>query len=144
MKEDNLTFEHKEYPSYQEREEIKHRARIGYSKGNDRQKVHCLLNGIIWSHYWRAREHLEANKPFQSRVLKTVFQYYVKGMQLDIDKYTENWLFSMKDKVSDAVLKQLKSQYDYEPKENKYLPKGHTCYIEGKKPKKEEIITQTK
>ena len=129
MDEDDLMFHHEDYPSYEEREEIKQRAWKGFYNGDDRQKVHCLLHGIIWAHYWRAREDLEENKKIYRKVMNEMYREYIEGYQLDIDRYTNHWLYSMKEKVSESVLKILKEEWHYEPQEFKYLPKGATIYV---------------
>jgi len=136
MKEnEELTFVYEEYPSYAKREEIKNRAWKGFHSGDDRVKVHCLLHGIIWVHYWRAREFLEDNPKLSKKLSKEVYKDNTFNYSLDIDKYTNHWLYSMKEKVPDSTLDLLKKEWGYKPKESKYLPKGHTCYCDITKAK---------
>jgi len=126
--EEPYTFGYEDYPSYQEREDIKNRAWDGFANGSLSLKMHCLIHGIIWAHYWRAREALEARPKLENKVLKTFYKNYSKDMSLCIDKYTENWLYSMGHIPHKELMEKIEKTYYYKPKINKYLPLGMTMY----------------
>lgn len=127
-----ICFDHKEYPSFHEIEEIKSKAWDGFEKCTTREKVFRLLEGVIWAHYWRARMNLEENKKFHTKVIGAIYGkgHPTKDIELCIDRYTNNWLYSMKDQLdlNEEVLELMEQEWGYRPVKNKYLQKGHTIY----------------
>lgn len=114
---------------YEEREKLKQE---GWSKFKDCKtpygKMQILMHYIIMAHYWRAREELESSKKCDKYLKLIRGKKYYKYYQLDIDHYTEHWLFANKDQefMKDGVFESCKEWY--EPKESKYLPKGMSIY----------------
>lgn len=114
---------------YEEREKLK---KEGWEKFSDCKtpsgKTQVLMHYIITAHYWRAREFIESRKDYAKCLKKIRGRKYYKGYQLDIDHYTENWLFANKGQefMKDGVLESCKTWY--EPKKSKYLPKGMSIY----------------
>lgn len=114
---------------YQEREKVKNEAWELFSKAStDAHKANILLHGVITPHYWRARENLEARKNLKSLLKKIFPKKYFPGYEMDIDHYTEHWLFAQKNApfMTEGIFEQLCKFYD--PKESKYLPAGCTEY----------------
>ena len=114
---------------YEEREKIKSEAWKQFSEASsDSHKANILLHGVVLPHYWRAREKLEAKKNLKSSLKKIFNKKYCSGYEMDIDHYTEHWLFAQKNAsfMTEGIFEQLCQYYD--PKESKYLPAGCTEY----------------
>lgn len=121
-----------EYPSYQEREKAKS---IGWPLFSELKiirdyhlAVRCLLNSIVWAHYWRCRENIEERKNCKTILRKIRGKHYYTGYELDIDHYTRNWLWANSDLLCKEILEYLKEYWGYEPEENKFMKKGYTEY----------------
>jgi hypothetical protein len=121
---------YEDYPDYMEREEAKREGWdiIGNKDATPYQKAHAYLYRIIWSHYWRARESMESQRRHKSNLKKVMGNSYYPGYRLDIDHYTNHWLYANGNRISNEVLKIIAEEYFYEPKKNKYLPEGMTLY----------------
>ena len=117
----------KEFMTYEEREELK-KIGWGYFSSTDdpKKKAWVLFNYIMPAHYWRAREHLEQRKDCDSCLKKIRGKDYYKGYVLDIDHYSENWVYSHRSLFDQEVVNNLFSLC--EPKKNKYLPDECTEY----------------
>lgn len=117
------------YPTYEEREDAK---REGWheirNSDSVQKKAWYFLNRIIWAHYWRAREDVEQKKNKRSFLRAIRGKKYYPLYTLDIDHYTQHWLWANQESVSPEVMKAIKEIYFYEPEENKFLPKGYTQY----------------
>jgi len=119
----------KEYPTYEEREKYKSEGWSNMAKcQSPRQKAFLYLHMIIWAHYWRAREGIEAQRNCQTLIKKIRGKKYYPSYVLDMDHYIPHWLHSMKHKIPQDVLDVLKEDWSYEPEENKHLPEGFTIY----------------
>jgi len=115
---------------YDEREKLKQEGWKNISDDNQPHKnAYYFLHYIIKAHYWRAREALESTHNYRTFLRKIVGKKYSPGYELDIDHYTEHWLHANKHLMNEATL-QYFIDWFYSPKESKYLPKGHTTYIQ--------------
>jgi hypothetical protein len=114
---------------YKEREDLKREGwNLLQKSETPHEKCSAFMHFIIPSHYWRARENLENRKDYK-KCLKVIFgKKYFPGYEMDIDHYTEHWLYSHKIILSvyKGVLESC-SEF-YEPKESKYLPQGFSIY----------------
>lgn len=140
------------YPTYEYREARKLYYDEIYSKEDTspRQKAHCRLHGRIWSHYWRARIALEdspTKKEYVSKLKKIRGKKYYLGYRLDIDHYTNHWLWANGDREGPEVLawiydpikgdfsryknNEYKLWFDppYYSEQSKYLSKGASLYV---------------
>lgn len=119
-----------EYPTYEDREDSK---KEGWTRIHEstcpREKAGYFLNRIIWSHYWRARGEIEAQRNCKTLLKKIRGTKYYPFYELDMDHYIPNWLHANKKMVPQDVLDVIKDQWGYEPEENKYLPEGRTSYL---------------
>ena len=130
LRETLLTVDRPNYPTYEQREEVKKRGWDFYHNCTDvHQKSWCLLETIIWAHYWRAREALETARNTKTLLRKIRGKNYYQYYELDIDHYTNHWLHANRNLCSDEVLHEIEEQTKYTPEENKYLPIGHTNYV---------------
>jgi hypothetical protein len=87
---------------------------------------------LLWSeaHYWRAREHLDAQPPsFLSKVLGRKLP---RGYELDIDVYTRHWLAAVAPSIPGAadLVDVIGKQYGYRPERCAYLPPGRSMYAD--------------
>lgn len=114
---------------YKECEDLKNEAwKAFYETTSIPKKSSILMHGIIQAHYWRARESLEERKDCKKCLQKIFKNKYCPGYEMDIDHYTEHWLFSMKNApFMTPELYEICSEW-YEPKESIYLPPGCTIY----------------
>lgn len=92
-----------------------------------------LLHGIITSHYYRARESLEFMdvKDYEKWMKKIRGKKYYKHYLLDIDHYTNHWLWANGDRdelFPKEVVEKIEENFGYKPEECKYLPKGYSEY----------------
>lgn len=130
------TFQNGEYgPDHSTREEMKDFAWRQVRKQSNLNKfssaANYLLHYIIAAHYWRAREHIEESKNSKSLLRKIRGKKYYPGYTLDIDHYTRHWLWANHDRrdlFPIEVIESMKSDFFYEPEENKHLPNGMSCY----------------
>jgi len=115
------------YWDYKYREEIKSKAwsKLSQEK-NPRKRCLIFLHEIILAHYWRCREGLEDRRDYKTFLRKIRGKDYYPEYRLDIDHYTENWLFSNKHCVDDETYLELCNFY--QPKSNKYMKEGQTSY----------------
>ena len=126
----NLVFSNKEYPTYQEREDMKRMASQEYNKTDDTNlKAQIIVHGTIKSYYWRARGAIEDLPKSKTKLKKIRGKGYYPGYVLDIDHYTENWLYSMGDNYEPEVIKAIEDIFGYKAKANKFMEKGYTYYI---------------
>lgn len=118
-----------EYPSYEFREKVKTE---GWQKifeaTSAREKAFHWLHSVIWSHYWRAREHLESRKDHKTCLRKIMGKKYYPHYVLDIDHYTCHYLYAMREKITQDVLDCLKDEFHYEGQKCKFLPDYCTSY----------------
>jgi hypothetical protein len=117
------------YPSYEMRERVKDE---GWKKISEtacpREKACHYLNNIIWSHYWRARESLEANRKWKSLLKKVMGKKYHPGYMLDMDHYIPHYLYANRERITQKVIDAFKEEWDYKPEKSKHLPDGMTIY----------------
>ncbi len=115
---------------YKEREELKRKGWDDFSKAETPSgKCQVLMHTIIKSHYWRAREALENRKDCKACLKKIRGSKYYPGYELDIDHYTEHWLFANQD--HECMMNGVKEAAEedwYTPKESKYMTKGCSSY----------------
>lgn len=129
-----------EFPTYEQREKSKDLCWkiIGFlrEEGEYFRASVFLLNGVIKSHYWRAREQFLSNKTL---LRKVVGKSYSPGYELEFDFYIQNWLYSNHDilplnnEFGQRVIKEFENLYHYKKIPNKYLPKGCTTYQDKEK-----------
>lgn len=118
-----------EYPTYEDREKFKKEAWEKISQASSlEEKAYYYLQGVVWAHYWRAREDIESQRNSKSLLRKIRGKKYCPGYQLDIDHYTKHWLHANKRIIHEEVLNVIKEKWGYEPEETKYLPEGCTSY----------------
>lgn len=116
------------YMDYKSREEVKSKAWSKLSQEKDPRKMALIfLHEIIMAHYWSCRERLEDRKDCKTVLKKIRGKDYYPEYKLDIDHYTENWLFSNKKLVDNETYMELCNFY--EPKSNKYMKEGQTSYF---------------
>lgn len=115
---------------YYEREKLKQEGWNHISDENPpHQNAYYFLHKISKAHYFRAREALEVRPDYRKFLRKIVGKKYSPGYELDIDHYTQHWLHANKHLMNEATF-QYFTDWFYSPKESKYLPKGHTEYID--------------
>jgi hypothetical protein len=112
---------------YEDREKLKERG-WDLLRDSDPPKTKRLvyLECIIQAHYWRAKEAIEICKTPKKFLKKIRGKEYDKEYELDLDHYTEHWLYANKHLMDKEIFKLCREWYD--PKESKYLPKGCTIY----------------
>ena len=119
-----------DYPTYQQREQIKSDALSEYVKTDCvKRKAKLTIDGVIFAHYWRAREDIEKAKQTQTKLRKIRGKKYYSGYILDIDHYTRHWLWANGDGQEPDVIEAIKDIYFYEAEHNKYMPKGSSYYL---------------
>ena len=114
---------------YKEREDLKKEGwEIFHKAETPAGKVQALMHFIIKSHYWRARKALEDRKDRKKCLRKIRGSKYYPEYQLDIDHYTENWLWANQNQ--DFMTEEVKSACEdwYTAQESKYMYKGHSSY----------------
>lgn len=129
----NFKFHHP--LDYEKREYLKDMARALISRyrqlENYRACAFYLLHGIITSHYWRAREHIENSKT-PKKLLKYIRgKKYYANYELDIDHYTCHWLWANGEREElfpKESIELIKKEWYYKSEKNKYLPKGMSIY----------------
>lgn len=127
---DEESFSIPDYPSYEERELLKKKFHKEYfSTDNLNKKAGLLLNGLILSHYWRARMTIEDSPRPKLKLRKIRGKKYYANYVLDIDHYTNHWLWANGLGQYKEVLEKIEEIYGYKPEENKYMPEGHSYYI---------------
>lgn len=84
------------------------------------------LHLIMTADYWLARNEINRQKDKRKLLRKIAPKKYYKGYELDIDHYTEHYLYSNKHLLNEAVYRELCEFYT--PKKCKYLPMGCTKY----------------
>lgn len=114
---------------YEEREKLKAEGWKIFSEVKEPYaKRNALMQFIIKAHYWRAREEIESRKDCNSCLRKIFPKKYSPGYEMDIDHYTEHWLYANKDQefMKDGVFECCVEWYT--PISSKYLPNGATVY----------------
>ena len=125
-------MENEKYPSYREMEDAK---KLFYeSKGVDslEKQANLAINGLIWAHYWRAREFLEKSRATNKKLKLIRGKKYYKYYVLDIDHYTNHWLAANGERLlGKELMKTIEQIYGYKPEQNKYMAEGCSSYIFG-------------
>jgi len=130
-----------DYPPYHLREQVKDIAWRLIAENEEIKDLDAaafyLVNGPIWSHYWRTREYLEQSSGWRTKLKKILGKKkYQPGCRLEFNDYACHWLFAMGDRrdlFSDNLMEIIENEYCLKPIESKYLRKGYTQYnITGK------------
>lgn len=130
IKEVEVCFDCSEYPDYERREKAKKLYREAEAKPDmsNAQKANYLLHLQVWSHYWRAREAIE-DCPRPATVLRKIRgRKYHSGYTLDIDHYTEHWLWAVGEDYPPEIIKEVENTWHYKPIKNRYMRKDEVYY----------------
>jgi hypothetical protein len=118
------------YPTYKEREETK---RIGWEKiektADPKMQAYIFIHYIVLSHYWRAREAIDASHHPKQFLRSILGKKYYKFCQLQINDYASHWLWANSKLVPPETILAIEEIFGYKPEENKLLPESHTNYL---------------
>lgn len=114
---------------YEEREKMKEEGWDHFNKATTPQGKASGILRVCEAHYWRQREVFEDDPKVKIHTRTVVPKKYSPGYILDIDHYTPHWMFSMRDKIPDDVMKALEDNWGYKPTKSKYLPDKHSLYV---------------
>jgi len=117
-----------EYPSYADREALKHEAWVMFARAETPFGKCSAILLVVEMHYWRAREGLErSTKAIQRKIHG---KRYYPGCELCLDVYTRHWLAANGDRLcGPALLVEIEDSFGYTKERSKYLPDGMSCYV---------------
>jgi len=121
------SIDHGDYPSYADRETLKHEAWTMFGRAETPFGKCSAILIVIEMHYWRAREGLEAaTKAIQRKIHG---KRYSPHYELNIDVYTRHWLAANGDRIcGPELLAEIEDSFGYTKERSKFMTDGSSDY----------------
>ena len=96
---------------------------------SDYEKAQIFVKYIIYGHYWRCRNGVNAQSRKRTILKNALGKKYTSKAELEFDDYVEHWLWSNGERLcGKEVMKEIKTVFHYEPKQSPGLKEGNTIY----------------